>query len=183
MSDAPLPSPDTAKPPIVWRSHGERVFVRVVCGACGARTQVIDVGPRFELGAEPNHGGVDIARRRIESGAFGLTLVKHHLDHASAVSALAAEAVIERMGLYSAHAAAREIGPFAVLLCETQTLVSALPHDVRRGGIELLFHARDPNPLAQATSSLRETWAEGQHLEAASCAMQWWSWRPVTGGA
>jgi hypothetical protein len=87
MPDAPPPDASTTRPegaPIVWHDHGERVFVRIVCGECGARSTVIDLGPRFELAAVPFNGAVDVVARRVEL-AFGLSLVAHHLSRARAV--------------------------------------------------------------------------------------------------
>ena len=179
MPTSPTPDPPSDKP-IVWHDHGQRVFVRIVCGECGARTRTSDLGPRFELAAVPNDGGSMVARRRIEEQAFGRSQVPHHVERAGAVSALAAEVALERAGLSPLRRAPHDIGPFAVLLCETQTMVRAWPGSTRLPTIELLFDASDPNPLAWATSSLRDTWAFGQHVEVATRAMQWWSWRPVT---
>lgn len=167
---------DTA--PIVWHDHGERVFVKILCGECGARSQLVDVGPRFELAAVPYGGGVEVVARRVEY-AFGLSLIRHHTDRTQAVAARAAMAACARMGLRAQFPDAGDVGPLAVLLCETETVVRAWPGDTRLPEIELLFHAADPNPLARATSALHDTWAQGSAAEVATRAMQWWSWRPA----
>jgi hypothetical protein len=83
------------------------------------------------------------------------------------------------MGLDAMRGDAGELGPLVVLLCETETVVRAWPGDTRRKELAMRFVASDPNPLAQATSALRETWGEGHHIEVATRAMQWWAWRPV----
>ncbi len=178
---SPSPSPDNTddKPPIAWHDRGERIFVRIVCGECGARTRPIDTGERFEIAATPNHHDVEIVQRRVTAHAFERSLVQHHVDRAAAVSSFAAVAVLVRTGLDEARPPSDDIGPFVVLLCESKTMVSVRPRDTRLRTIDMLFDARDPNPLAQAVSSLRDTWADGQHDEIATRAMQWWSWRPV----
>ncbi len=180
MSTSPAPDNTNDKPSITRRDRGERIFVRIVCGECGARTRPIDTGERFEIAATPNHHDVEIVQRRVNAHAFERSLVQHHLDHAAAVSSFAAVAVLVRAGLYAPRPLPDDIGPLVVLLCESKTMVSAWPRDTRLRTIEMLFDARDPNPLAQAVNSLRDTWAVGRHVEVATRAMQWWSWRPVT---